>query len=146
MITVAYIFSKNHSRLIIDLIFTNLLSVGSKGEIGLDLDYDIVGQNENEFYATKSQAILILGQSVEEEKNKQVVNCWGVIFRSGTTFYFLGKRRIYATVIDSLHIRSSVLVGIITSSLTWSSGKALCFNLYPSTKILSFVFVRMKYI
>ena len=73
MITVAYIFSKNHPRLIIDLIFTNLLAVGSKGEIGLDLDYDIVGQNENEneFYATKSQAILILGQSVEEEKEKK---------------------------------------------------------------------------
>ena len=33
MITVAYIFSKNNPRLIIDL------AVGSKAEIGLDLDW-----------------------------------------------------------------------------------------------------------
>ena len=34
---------------------------------------------------------------------------------------FSGNRRIYAIVTDSLHLRSSVLVGIITSSLTSSS-------------------------
>jgi len=36
-------------------------------------------------------------------------------------FYLPGNRRSYATVTDSLHLRSSVLVGLITSPLTFSS-------------------------
>ena len=56
--------------------------------------------HENEFYATKSQAILIFHPFV---------------------FYFVGNRMIHATVTDSSHLRSSVLVGIITSPLTSTS-------------------------
>ena len=70
-----------------------------------------VSLHENKFYATKSLAILIL-----------------VVIRLSSSFFLFffpsvspGNRRIYATVTDSLHLRSSVLVGIITSPLTSSS-------------------------
>ena len=68
--------------------------------------HEIVGQlcdvplHENEFYATKSQAILVL------------------VF---IHLSFIYQETIYATVTDSFYLRSFVLVGIITSPLTSSS-------------------------
>ena len=57
---------------------------------------------------------------------RRTVLCYKIIDYFSSCFqpfvlYFLENRRIYATVTNSLHLRSSVLVHIITSPLTSSS-------------------------
>ena len=85
------------------------------------LAWNCMGTNPN----TCSSAVLVLGQTVKEEKNKQVMNRWGVVFKSEA--YSLHKVSVGCISPSLSRDESSFWTTMLSREQFWFHDNLVCF-------------------